>query len=163
MIYRNFWLMLLMFACLGLTAACSMLPRVRIIDDPLNKEEHFNLGMAYEKNGELELAEREYRLALPRAEAALALGNMAYQEKGDAQQAQKYYRQALASEKLPAAANNLAWLLLVERGDLSEALKLAQLAVAEGEKRNLPANLTENFLGTLVQIEKAIAAGRNIK
>ncbi|MDR2443735.1 MAG: hypothetical protein LBE31_09495 [Deltaproteobacteria bacterium] len=137
-------------------SGCSLLPKITIIDDPLSKEEHFNFGLAYENEGDLVLAEKEYRLALPKAEAYLALGNLAYQRDGDPKEAESNYRRALSREKLPAAANNLAWLLLVEGGDLNEALELANLAVLEGQKRGLPSKLMDNYKSTLAQIQKAI-------
>jgi tetratricopeptide (TPR) repeat protein len=132
---------------------------VTIIDDPLTKEEHYALGLSYENGGDAALAEREYRLALPRPEAALAMGNLAWQLRGDAKESMGFYRDALASDKIPAAANNLAWLILVEGGSLSEARSLAALAVEEGGLRGEPERNLANYRSTLAQIEAAIKAG----
>ena len=59
-------------------SGCSWLPKVHIISDPLTKEEHLELAMDYEKDGESGIAEREYRAALPLAMAYLGLGNVVY-------------------------------------------------------------------------------------
>ncbi|MDR1546053.1 MAG: hypothetical protein LBU12_04950 [Deltaproteobacteria bacterium] len=145
---------------LGLAlTACGWLPKVTVIDDPLNQTEHFNLGLAYEKDGELDLAEREYRLAQPLPTAYLALGNLFFQ-KGETSKAEDFYLKALKLENLPEASNNLAWLYLLERRELRQALKLAQSAVDEGRRRGLSERELWSFQGTLAQIEKALAAER---
>jgi Flp pilus assembly protein TadD len=111
----------------------------------------------------MELAEREYGLALPLPAAKLALGNLSWQVKGDAKKAMSLYRSALASDKIHGAANNLAWLLVVEGGSLEEAKELASMAVEEGLKRGEPENNIESYRGTLAQIEAAIKAGEGAK
>jgi tetratricopeptide (TPR) repeat protein len=140
-------------------SGCAWLPKVTILDDPLSKEEHYALGLTYENDSELELAEREDRLALPLPQARLAMGNLSWQLRGDAKEAMGYYRDALAVDKLPAAANNLAWLILVEGGSLTEAKELAAMAVEEARIRGESERNINNYLSTLGQIEAAIAAG----
>jgi tetratricopeptide (TPR) repeat protein len=143
-----------------LAAGCSLLPKVTVIDDPLSKEEHYALGLTYEGGGQMDLAEREYGLALPLAEARLAMGNLAWQVRGDASEAMGHYRLALARDSIPAAANNLAWLILVEGGSLDEAKEWAALAVEEALRRREPDKTVANYRSTLAQIEAAIKAAR---
>lgn len=152
-------LALILLGPLVVFGGCALFPKVTIIDDPLSKEEHYALGLTYENDGEMALAEREYRLALPLPLARLAMGNLSWQVRGDAKEAMGYYRDALAVDKLPGAANNLAWLLVVEGGSLVEAKGLAELAVKEGIERGEPEKNIESYRATLSQIEAAIKAG----
>jgi tetratricopeptide (TPR) repeat protein len=141
---------------------CSWLPKVHLISDPLTKEEHLTLALNYESNGEYEIAEREYKAAVPLGLAYLGLGNVLYQ-KGEVQAALVNYRRAWQVEKIPSAANNLAWVLLLEvgpkGGDLSEALEMATLAVSRAEELALDQTLINNYRSTLRQIEQAVKAG----
>ena len=43
--------------------SCSV-PTIVILEDPLTSQEHVNLGYIYEKQGKLELAEKEYKKAI---------------------------------------------------------------------------------------------------
>ena len=45
-------------------SACSNLPQVHVLHDPLTPEEHVTLGLTYEVQGHRDLATREYRTAL---------------------------------------------------------------------------------------------------
>src|SRR5882762_3641962 len=62
--------------------ACSNLPRVRVLHDPLTPEEHVRLGLAYEVEGRAELAAGEYVGALEKEQgympALMGLGNLAF-------------------------------------------------------------------------------------
>lgn len=108
-----------------LLAGCS-LPRIIVLEDPLSAEEHVNLGVAYERKGELDSAIREYEAASGElAVACLYLGN-AYFRKNELREAERYYRKAL--EKDPRngdAHNNLAWLYYTKKENLDEAESLA--------------------------------------
>jgi tetratricopeptide (TPR) repeat protein len=139
--------------------SCSWLPKVTVIDDPLDKQEHLTLGLAYEKDGQLELAEREYKLARPLAQANYALGNLNFQ-KGKSAEARKFYQEALRVDKLPAASNNLAWLILTEGGDLNQARQLALQAVEEGQKRGEDEARLDSYRSTLRQIERALKGAK---
>lgn len=115
--------------CLGL-AACS-LPRITVLGDPLTAEEHLQLGLAYERDGELGLAEREYEEAaneLP--EARYYLGNLAFARE-DWDEAERQYEKAVRGlPKDPRPRNNLAWLLYTRGEELDRAEELARQAVA---------------------------------
>ena len=125
------WIFLLLFALcsLLLVTACSF-PRVIILKDPLTPEEHLNLGVTYEQQGEFDNAIKEYNLAakqLPRA--YLHLGN-AYFQKREWKEAESYYRKAIRKEPENADAyNNLAWLYYMKKENLNQAEKLAERAL----------------------------------
>ena len=79
-------------------SACS-LPRIVVLDDPLGPEEHLNLGVTYEKNGELDNALEEYKKAI----------------ENEPDSADAY--------------NNLAWLYCTEKTNLDEAEALVLKAL----------------------------------
>lgn len=110
-------------------SGCSF-PRLIILKDPLTPEEHVNLGVTYEKQGDFDQAIREYEFAaqkLPRA--YLYLGN-AYFQKKDWKRAEKAYRRAIQKDPNHADAfNNLAWLYYTRKENLDEAERLAQKAL----------------------------------
>jgi len=108
---------------------CSF-PRVIILKDPLSPEEHLNLGVAYERQGNLEAAIREYELAAPQIPRAyLYLGN-SYFQKREWRKAEAYYRLAIQKEPRSAdALNNLAWLYYTISENLLEAEELARRAI----------------------------------
>jgi tetratricopeptide (TPR) repeat protein len=101
-----------------------------VIRDPLTPEEHLNLGVAYEKKGELDLAIREYESAAKKLPMAyFYLGN-AYFLKNKFEIAGNYYKKAIAKDSQNADAyNNLAWLYYIKRENLDEAEKLALRAL----------------------------------
>ncbi len=110
------------------------MPRIIVLNDPLDARQHNDLGVAYERRGELDLALREYRRAADLDEDwALPLVNLGNVEAARQawRQAAEYYREALAREQNDAAAmNNLAWALL-RQGEFEEALGWSRKAVAE--------------------------------
>ena len=116
-------------------AACSDLPHLRVLHDPLTPEEHVTLGLTYEVQGHRDLAAREYRTALTQqpayVPALIGLGNVAFAE-GELEESETYYQQALAtSPEHPGANNNLAMLYLVKGTGLDEAERLALRALAQ--------------------------------
>ena len=116
-------------AALLLFSGCS-LPRIIILKDPLTPEEHLNLGVAYEQQGEFEPAIKEYTTAakkLPRA--YLYLGNVHFQKK-ELGKAETYYKKAIKNDPRNADAhNNLAWLYYTKKENLEEAEVLALKAI----------------------------------
>jgi Tfp pilus assembly protein PilF len=112
-----------------LLAGCT-LPRIILLKDPLTPEEHLNLGVAYEKKGELDQAITEYRLAAKKLPLAyLHLGN-AYFQKNEWIEAERCYRKAIERDPRNADAhNNLAWLYYVRHENLDVAESLALKAI----------------------------------
>ncbi len=117
---------------LATLSACS-LPRVIVLNDPLDADQHNDLGVAYERRGEPELAEREYRRAARLdddwATPWFNLGNL-YAGKEKWSEATAFYSKALKRDPLSAEAmNNLAWVML-QQGRTDEALSWAQRAAS---------------------------------
>ncbi|MDI6745109.1 MAG: tetratricopeptide repeat protein [Thermodesulfovibrionales bacterium] len=106
------------------------MPRIVILDDPLSPEEHINLGVAYEKKGEIDNALKEYRLASKKLPLAyLYMGNI-YFQKNDFDGAESAYRKAIKEDPQNADAhNNLAWLYYTKKENLGEAEELALNAI----------------------------------
>jgi len=110
-------------------SACS-LPRIIVLDDPLSPEEHLNLGVTYEKRGELENALREYRKASKKLPLAyLYMGNVHFQ-RNEFNEAEFYYKKVIEKDPVNADAyNNLAWLYCIKRENLDDAEELAIRAI----------------------------------
>ena len=127
---NKFFPPLLFALCVLLVFSGCSLPRLIILKDPLTPEEHVNLGVTYEKQGDFDNAIREYELAskkLPRA--YLYLGN-AYFQKKDWKRAEKAYQRAIQKDPNHADAfNNLARLYYTRKENLDEAERLAQKAL----------------------------------
>jgi tetratricopeptide (TPR) repeat protein len=126
-----------------------------ILKDPLTPEEHINLGVAYEKQGDFENAAKEYKAAsrnLPRA--YYYLGN-AYFQKMDWGKAEKSYRESIRKDPQNADAyNNLAWLYYTRKENLNRAEELARRAIELN-----PAN-DKVYRDTLEKILEAKGSGR---
>lgn len=124
----------LCFLNLVLFALCTFgcgFPRIIILDDPLSPEEHINLGVAYEKQGELDNALKEYKKASEKIPLAyLYMGNI-YLQKNEHENAEASYKKAIRKDSQNAdARNNLAWLYYLTKENLDEAENLALEAIA---------------------------------
>lgn len=128
--------LLIVFCLLVFCSSCAF-PRILVLDDPLTPEEHLNLGVAYEKKGELDSAIKEYELAAKKLPIAyLYLGNT-YFEKNRLVEAEAYYKRAIKKDAHNADAyNNLAWLYYVKRENLDEAESLALKAMELNPSKN---------------------------
>ena len=123
-------------------AGCSRLPRIVVLEDPLSAGEHLDLGVAYERKGDLDLAAREYERALRKdaglVQARVNLGNVRLAQKryGDARG--EYLR---ALERRPGdldAENNLAWVAILSGEGIEGALARLEAAVAAAPSRPPP-------------------------
>jgi len=157
-------------------AGCSRLPRIVVLEDPLSAGEHLDLGVAYERKGELDLAAREYEralrkdAALPRARVNLGNVRLAQKRYGDARG--EYLR---ALEMRPGdldAENNLAWVAILSGEGIPGALPRLEAAVAAAPSRPPPvldtlgvlrmrANRPEAAEAAFAEAESACAALRS--
>lgn len=141
---RSGLLVLLTLALLG----CSM-PRIIVLNDPLNARQHNDLGVSYQAQGAYDLALRAYRRAAEIdgrwARPLINAGNtLAAQEQWP--QAAEMYRAALKRQAGEAGAmNNLAWVLM-QQGELATARRWAEQAVAASP-------LDAAYLDTLSEIQ----------
>lgn len=105
-------------------------PRIIVLDDPLSPEEHLNLGVTYEKNGELDNALKEYQVASKKLPVAyFYMGNI-YFQKDEFDEAESCYKKAIKKEPENADAyNNLAWLYFIKKKNLDEAERLVLKAI----------------------------------
>lgn len=146
---------------IGLFLGGCSLPRLIVLNDPLDARQHNDLGVAYQQRGELDLALREYQRAAELdadwARPLINRGNVLAANQ-DWNGAAKSYRQALRREPGNAEAmNNLAWVLL-QAGEGAAALDQARQAVSIEP-------LQPAFLDTLAEIllaQKAFSEARRI-
>ncbi|MBI5665377.1 MAG: tetratricopeptide repeat protein [Nitrospirae bacterium] len=127
-----------------LLSSCSM-PRIIVLNDPLTPEEHINLGLSYERQGEYGPALEQYEIAgkkLP--EAFLYKGNL-YFLKGEYEKAEAAYEKAIKKSGDPRAYNNLAWLYFTMNKEMGKAEELAEKAVSLSPE-------SEEFRNTLDEI-----------
>jgi tetratricopeptide (TPR) repeat protein len=119
----------LVLAIAALTLTSCALPRIAILHDPLTPEEHVNLGVSYEKRGELEAALKEYKAASKKLPLAhLYMGNIYYQQQ-NYPLAEKSYRTTIKKTRAAEAYNNLAWLYFTTDTKMDDAEELAAKAV----------------------------------
>ena len=117
-----------------LAGGCSRLPRIIVLSDPLNAAEHVELGVAYERKGELDLARREYERALRKDgkfyRARVNLGNIFLAKKEYGKAREEYL---LALELRPGdadATNNLSWAAIFSGEGIDEALSRMESVVS---------------------------------
>lgn len=117
-----------------LAGGCSRLPKIIVLSDPLTAAEHVELGVAYERKGDLDLARREYERALQKDRkfyrARLNLGNVFLAKKEYGKARVEYL---LALELRPGDAdgtNNLSWAAIFSGEGIDEALALMESVVS---------------------------------
>jgi Tfp pilus assembly protein PilF len=150
-VFLRSWRRVLPFLLVLLLAGgCSRVPRIIVLEDPLTAAEHVELGVAYERKGELDLARREYERALQMDRklyrARVNLGNifLAKREYGKARE-----EYLLALERRPGdaeATNNLSWAAIFSGEGIDEALARME-SVVSGPGGRRPALL--DTLGVL--------------
>ena len=128
---RSILALLLLF--LLLAGGCSRIPKIIVLSDPLTAAEHVELGVAYERKGELDLAQREYERALRKDgkfyRARVNLGNIFLAKKEYGKAREEYL---LALELRPGdaeATNNLSWAAIFSGEGIDEALVRMEQAV----------------------------------
>lgn len=125
-----------------LPAGCGRVPRIIVLSDPLTAEEHLELGVAYERKGELDLAAREYERALRKdgalVQARINLGNV-HVAKQEYREAMEEYREVLTFRPgHPEAANNFAWAAILSGSELEDAAARMEEILAKEEHRTPP-------------------------
>ena len=117
-----------------LAGGCSRIPRIIVLEDPLTAPEHVELGVAYERKGELDLAQREYERALRKDgkfyRARLNLGNVFLARKEYGKARDEYL---LALELRPGdaeATNNLSWAAISSGEGIDDALARMESVVS---------------------------------
>ncbi|MGB7630997.1 MAG: tetratricopeptide repeat protein [Candidatus Deferrimicrobium sp.] len=130
-----------------LAGGCASIPRVIVLEDPLTAAEHVDLGVAYERKGELDLALREYERALRKDgkfyRARVNLGNIFLAKKEFGKAREEYL---LALELRPGdadATNNLSWAAIFSGEGIDEALARMESVVSG------PGGHRPTFLDTL--------------
>ncbi len=128
---------ILIFIAMVFFTSCSPF-RIVVFKDPLTPEEHLNLGVAYEKKGEIDHAIREYELASKKIPLAyLYIGN-AYFLKNEFEKAERYYKKAMKkTPKNGDVYNNLAWLYYNKGINLDEAENMVLKAIELNPSKEL--------------------------
>jgi len=140
-----------------LAGGCSRVPRIIVLSDPLTAAEHVELGVAYERKGELDLAQREYERALRKDgkfyRARVNLGNI-FLAKKEYGKAREEYLQALELRPGDAeATNNLSWAAIFSGEGIDDALARMESVVSG------PAPPVSPAAGVPQQREARIGAG----
>ena len=134
-VHLRLWRRLLPFLLVLLLAGgCSRVPRIIVLEDPLTAAEHVELGVAYERKGELDLALKEYERALRKDgtfyRARVNLGNI-YLAKKEYGKAREEYLLALELRPGDAeATNNLSWAAIFSGEEVDGALARMEAVVS---------------------------------
>ena len=137
---RSWRCVLPLLLLLQLAGGCSRIPRIIVLEDPLTAAEHVELGVAYERKGELDLAQREYERALLKDKkffrARLNLGNI-FLAKKEYGKARKEYLRALELRPGDAeATNNLSWAAIFSGEGIHDALaRMESVVTGPGGRR----------------------------
>ncbi len=129
---------------------CSRVPKIIVLEDPLTAREHVDLGVAYERKGEQDLARREYERALRKDgksfRARVNLGNVFLAKKEYGSARGEYLRALELRPGDPEATNNLSWAAIDSGVGIEEALARME-SVVSGPGGRKPALL--DTLGVL--------------
>jgi len=121
---------------------CSRLPRIVVLEDPLSAGEHLDLGVAYERKGELDLAAREYERALRKdsglVKARINLGNVRLAQKKYGEARREYLHALAARPGDLDAENNLAWTAILSGEGIDGALQRLEAVLEAGTSRPPP-------------------------
>ena len=122
-----------------LAGGCSRIPKIIVLKDPLTAAEHVDLGVAYERKGELDLARKEYEKALLKDgkfyRAHVNLGNV-FLAKKEYGKAREEYLLALGLRPGDAeATNNLSWAAISSGERIDDALARMESVVSGPEGR----------------------------
>lgn len=117
-----------------LAGGCSRIPKIIVLEDPLTAAEHVDLGVAYERKGELDLARKEYEKALLKDgkfyRARVNLGNV-FLAKKEYGKAREEYLLALGLRPGDAeATNNLSWAAISSGEGIDDALARMESVVS---------------------------------
>jgi Tfp pilus assembly protein PilF len=149
---------------------CSRVPKIIVLEDPLTAAEHLELGVAYERKGELDLARRQYEMALRKEKgffrARINLGNV-YLAQKEYEKARGEYLRALEARPGDAeATNNLAWAAISSGEGIDESLSRMEAVVADPGGRRATLLDTLGVLrmhaGRPGEAEEAFAAAESI-
>jgi len=118
----------------------SRVPRIIVLEDPLTAAEHVELGVAYERKGELDLARKEYERALLKDKklyrAHLNLGNIFLTQKEYGKAREEYLRALKLRPGDAEATNNLSWAAIFSGKGIDEALaRMESVVSAPGGRR----------------------------
>ena len=127
---------ILVIVCLGILtfSACTNIPKIIVLNDPLSADEHISLGLSYELKGEYDPAIEEYDKALRKDKKnyiPLYYSANVYYRKKEYGQAEDYYNKAL--KIVPENGdihNNLSWVYIdtgrfeEAEGEIEKALKI---------------------------------------
>ena len=107
-----------------------MIPRIIVLSNPLTGKERINLGVAYEKKGELAAALKEYKSATRKTPLGYYYMGNVYFKKSQYRKAEFCYKVTIKNyPRYADAYNNLAWLYYVKNEKLDEAEKFAEKAI----------------------------------
>ncbi len=141
---------IVLFACLivaAVAAGCGRVPKIIVLEDPLTAQEHVALGVAYERKGELDLAQREYERALKKEkdnfQARVNLGNVRLAKKAYGEAREEYLKALAIRPGDPEATNNLAWTAVESGEHAAEARERLEAVLRD------PARRTPTLLDTL--------------
>jgi Tfp pilus assembly protein PilF len=123
---------ILFFTLLICLYGCSPLG-IHVLNDSLTAAQHNDLGIAYEKQDRLDLAEKEYKRAIKKDKnwhvPYFNLGNVYYKLSNN-DEAIKYFRSgSKANPHNPDIMNNLGFALM-EKGNTAEAKKWIEKALS---------------------------------